>query len=252
MIDRAMGLAVCTGVHKGDPRDAWRTLCHTSRMCPSCEKRKASRRAGKIKKRLEVMDHITEGDFCVGVLTTTLPGAENPIRSASLRDQYDYMTWRRGSQYSMRGLNKVLVGLGAVGGTHFLEFTWSKKNEWWHLHCHSLFWGYGELDRLKETSKDFEVEGQLLLGKKVKGRFNKNILGRLGLGPRYSLDYAEDHELDQILRYSSKVAYATKPFKAPKEKENEIKDFMLGLDGTKPNMSRPFGDASKSIVSLPD
>ena len=40
MMEKALGQAVCLGVHKGDPRDAWRTLCHTSRMCPSCEQEK--------------------------------------------------------------------------------------------------------------------------------------------------------------------------------------------------------------------
>ena len=75
---------------------------------------------------------------------------------------------------------------------------------------------------------------------------------RLGLGPRYSLDYAEGHELEMLVQYSSKVAYATKPFKAPKIKEPEIRDFLIGLDGKMPRLSRPFGDATKSIVSLPD
>ena len=55
-----------------------------------------------------------------------------------------------------------------------------------------------------------------------------------------------------LLQYSSKVAYATKPFKAPKEKELEIRNFLIGLDGKMPRLSRPFGDAVKSIVSLPD
>ena len=253
-----MGLAVCTGVHKGDPRDAWRTLCHTSRMCPSCEQRKASRRARKILKRLEVMDHITEGDFTCGVLTTTLPGVRHAsgIRFGSLREQYDYMTSREyipgaGGYHSMRGLNKVLKELGAEGGTHFMEFTWNNPHRWWNLHSHSLFWAYGELDRLSKTSKPVEVDGQLLLGKKNKGRRSR-ALGRLGFGEQYTLDYAEKHELEQIMRYSSKVAYSTKPFKAPKIKEPEIRNFLIGLDATKPHMARPFGDATKSIVSLPD
>ncbi len=258
MLDRAMGLAVCTGVHKGNPQDAWRTLCHTSRMCPSCEQRKASRRAGKIKKRLEVMDHITEGDFCVGVLTATLPGLDHPsgIREGSLRDQYDYMTERRSNTHSMRGLNKVLKDVGAIGGSHFLEFTynnkpWLKAYECWNLHSHSLFWAHGELDRFRPTSHTYEEDGELLLCKKNPNR-DSRIMERLGFGKKYTLDYAEDFELEQLLRYSSKVAYSTKPFKAPKEKERFIKDFMIGLDGSKPHLARPFGDATKSIVSLPD
>lgn len=251
MIDRAMGTAVCTGVHKGDPRDAWRTLCHTSRMCPSCEQRKASRRANGIRKRLEVWDFLTEGDFTVGVLTTTLPGQSHWVRHASLKQQYDYMTERRQNTHSMRGMNYALKRLGAEGGTHFLEFTWSKDNEWWNLHNHSLFWGHGKLDDLQPTTQHKVEADQLLLRKSVKGRANK-FFERLGLGKMYSLDYAEGHELEMLMQYSSKVAYATKPFKAPKEKEPEIRDFLIGLDGKKPRLSRPFGDAVKSIVSLPD
>lgn len=248
-----MGAAVCKGVHKGDPRDAWRTLCHTSRMCPSCEQRKANRRAAKIVKRLEVMDHITEGDFTCGVLTTTLPGVRDKsgIRFGSLQEQYDYCTWRRGNTHSMRGLNKVLKELGAEGGSHFIEFTWNPDKNWWNLHTHSLFWGYGELDRLANTASHEVVDGELLMRKKNKGRRSR-VLGRLGFGQQYTLDYAEDHELELITRYSCKVAYATKPFKAPKHKEAEIRDFMIGLEGSKPYMSRPFGDASKSIITLPD
>ena len=104
-MENRLGQAVCLGVHKGDPRDAWRTLCHTSRMCPSCEARKAARRANGIRKRLHVWDFLTEGDFTVGVLTTTLPGASHWVRHASLKDQYDYITERRQNTHSMRGLN---------------------------------------------------------------------------------------------------------------------------------------------------
>lgn len=249
-MDRALGQAVCLGVHKGDPRDAWRTLCHTSRMCPSCEQRKATRRANGIRKRLHVWDFLTEGDFTVGVLTTTLPGRSHWVRHGTLRQQYDYITDRRQNTHSMRGLNYALQRLGAEGGTHFLEFTWSKKNEWWNLHNHTLFWGYGQLDGIEATTKHQDA-GDLLLRKNVGGDKNR-FFERLGLGGRYSLDYAEGHELEMLMQYSSKVAYATKPFKAPKEKEPEIRDFLIGLDGKKPRLSRPFGDAVKSITSLPD
>lgn len=247
---KALGQAVCLGVHKGDPRDAWRTLCHTSRMCPSCEQRKATRRANGIRKRLHVWDFLTEGDFTVGVLTTTLPGKHHWVRHGTLRQQYDYITERRQNTHSMRGLNYALQKLGAEGGTHFLEFTWSKINEWWNLHNHTLFWGYGQLDGIEATTKHQDA-GELLLRKNVGGDKNR-FFERLGLGARYSLDYAEGHELEMLMQYSSKVAYATKPFKAPKEKELEIRDFLIGLDGKKPRLSRPFGDAVKSITSLPD
>ena len=249
-MEKALGQAVCLGVHKGDPRDAWRTLCHTSRMCPSCEQRKATRRANGIRKRLEVWDFLTEGDFTVGVLTTTLPGRQHWVRHGTLRQQYEYMTERRQDTHSMRGLNFALKRLGAEGGTHFLEFTWSKDNEWWNLHNHTLFWGYGKMDGIEETSKDVDV-GDLLLRHTAGGATNK-FFERLGLGARYSLDYAEGHELEMLMQYSSKVAYATKPFKAPKEKEPEIRNFLIGLDGKMPRLSRPFGDAVKSIISLPD
>lgn len=255
MMEKALGQAVCLGVHKGDPRDAWRTLCHTSRMCPSCEQRKATRRANGIRKRLEVWDFLTEGDFTVGVLTTTLPGKHHWVRHGSLRQQYEYMTERRQDTHSMRGLNYALKKLGAEGGTHFLEFTWSKKNGWWNLHNHTLFWGYGHLDGIEATDRHVESEDylgpRLLLKKEVKGLENR-FFRRLGLGGRYSLDYAEGHELEMLMQYSSKVAYATKPFKAPKEKELEIRNFLIGLDGKMPRLSRPFGDAVKSIITLPD
>jgi hypothetical protein len=87
----------------------------------------------------------------------------------------------------------------------------------------------------------------LLMKKENKGRTNVG-LARLGYGPRYTLDYADTHELDQIIRYSSKVAYVTKPFKAPKHKFGEIEDFMY----TNPRLSRPFGRNQYKIDTLPD
>ena len=256
-VEKRMGLAVCKGLHKGSPRDAWRTLCKRSDMCPSCEARKASQRCKGIHKRLEVLDFETEGDYSCGILTVTLPGKDNPVRHGSLREQYDYMTKRvtlpgLKGYHSMRGLNMLLTNLGALGGVHFLEFTWSKKNEWWNLHFHTLFWGATTLDRLKSTEVwDFSDPDLLLGRKKVKGK-QCVAFSKLGFGKQYSLDYADRFEQDALIQYSAKVAYATKPFKAPSSKKWEIRDFMQGIGGKEPRMARPFGDAIKSLLSLPD
>ena len=157
------------------------------------------------------------------MLTWTLPGKSHPIRYGSLREQYDYATQRvrftgMPGDHSMRGLNWTLEKLGARGGTHFLEFTWNTKKQWWNLHGHSLFWGWTSLDHLKQTTEwRWNPEETLLEQKSVPGKRTRR-LPHLGLGERYSLDYAEPHELEQAIRYSSKVAYATKPFKAPSSK----------------------------------
>jgi hypothetical protein len=51
-----------------------------------------------------------------------------------------------------------------------------------------------------------------------------------------------------MIRYSSKVAYATKPFKAPRSKAGEIRDFLEALDHTEPRLARPFGESTKPMV----
>ena len=53
-----------------------------------------------------------------------------------------------------------------------------------------------------------------------------------------------------MLLYSSKVAYATKPFKAPKDKFFETREFMES--SPEPRFSRPFGDNAIKLTSLPD
>jgi hypothetical protein len=128
-----------------------------------------------------------------------------------------------------------------------MEFTYNNSKEWWNVHMHSLFYGPEKLDMLKETSCHVEVEGELLLKKEVRGR-QCAALAKLGYGKRYSLDYCEPDELDHIIKYSSKVAYVTKPFKAPKHKRFEIEEFML----TNPRLSRPFGRNQFSMPSFPD
>jgi hypothetical protein len=128
-----------------------------------------------------------------------------------------------------------------------MEFTYNNNKGWWNVHMHSLFYAPEKLDVLKETSKHVEKDGMLLMHKEVQGRTCK-ALSKLGYGTRYSLDYCEPHELDTIIKYSSKVAYVTKPFKAPKSKQYEIEEFML----TNPRLSRPFGRNQFKMPSFPD
>ncbi len=235
----------------GNPRDAWKVRCPRHRMCPSCEAKRAAKRAYELRQRLRTAHYYHEEDLVVGVLTTTLPGQDHPIRHGSLRDQYDYVTDRiyisgLSGVHSMRGLNKVLAELGAEGGTHYMEFTYNNSKGWWNVHMHSVFYGCGELDHLQATSSHYEENGELLLKKRNKGKVS-NLFSNLGFGPRYTLDYAEEHEIENILKYSSKVAYATKPFKAPISKSGEIDDFMTKSI----RLARPFGRNAKGLDTLP-
>lgn len=248
-----VGLAICKGVHMGSPRSPYQAKCAKWVMCPRCESEKAARVANRISKRLETEFELADGDLTVGVLTWTLPGRNHPIRRGTLREQYDYATARtrlKGlpGDHSMRGLNLWLNAKGARGGTHFLEFTWNPTRKWWNLHGHTLFWAWTAIDDLQETTvRSWDPAESLLEEKKVLGKRTR-AFPRLGFGERYSLDYAEEHELQSTIRYSSKVAYTTKPFKAPKEKRGEIRDFLIGVDGPEPRLSRPFGEATKPMV----
>jgi hypothetical protein len=246
------GLGICKGLNMGSPRTPYEPLCPRHSMCPSCERKKAGRRAHRISQRLQTEYELADGDLTIGVLTWTLPGKTHPIRYGSLREQYDYCTQRirlkgEPGDHSMRGLNRAMNVMGARGGTHFLEFTWNDNMSWWNVHGHSLFYAWTKLDHLNETTDHREVEGELLLEKRVLGKRTRR-LPRLGFGERYSLDYAETDELERMIRYSSKVAYATKPFKAPRSKAGEIRDFLEGLDGTQPRLARPFGESTKPMV----
>ena len=269
----ATGLAICKGAWLGRPDQAWKHKCARWAQCPSCERKRAARRAHDIKERLKVAREDYGNDFTVGVLTVTLPGTkhESGVRYMGLKEQYDYAVARTTlpgltGYHSMRGMNRILCGkpdyrnfgknapkdgtkygLGAVGGTHFLEFTYNNSKEWWNVHMHSLFYAPEKLDRLKETSAHVQDGDQLLLKKEVGGRQSK-VLAKLGYGKRYSLDYCEPHELDMLIKYSSKVAYATKPFKAPKHKKFEIEEFML----TNPRLSRPFGRNQFKMPQTPE
>lgn len=214
---------------------------------------RAAKRAHLVKERLSEAEAFFEDDLTVGVLTTTLPGRKSAsgIRYSTLADQYEYFIQRTTypgatGWHSMRGLNTLIgpKGLGATGGTHFMEFTYNVKRGWWNVHCHTLFYGPERLDRLKATTTHKEVDGELLLQKGNKGRSSIE-LHRLGFGPRYTLDYAESHELEILLKYSSKVAYVTKPFKAPKEKMMEVSEFL----DSNPRLSRPFGRNQSKLDS---
>lgn len=267
MTEQRFGLAICKGtkpvMSKGSP---WESLCQKWAMCPRCEATRASRRASKLSRRIETEYELAEGDLSVGVLTWTLPGRNHPIRRGTLREQYDYATARvrfkgEPGDHSMRGLNRTLASWGARGGTHFLEFTWNSTKGWWNLHGHTLFWAWTALDHLPDTSttvvngrvvkhRVFENDDDLLGSQVVHGKRTRR-LPRLGFGERYSLDYAEEHELEASIRYSSKVAYTTKPFKAPKAKALEIGEFLQGdiRNGiTEPRLARPFGEATKPMV----
>jgi len=265
--ESAVGLAICKGGWLGRPDEAWKHKCARWLACPSCERKRAGRKAHEITARLKEAQFYHGDDLVVGVLTVTLPGIHHKsgIRFKSLKEQYDYAVERstiKGltGRWSMRGMNKLLCGdtdssgikrgkpgLGALGGTHFLEFTWNDSKKWWNVHMHSLFYGVSELDILKPTSKHIEVDGDLLLKKEVVNRKNKQF-ELLGYGRVYSLDYADTDELDILIKYSSKVAYVTKPFKAPKHKFGEIEEFMY----TNPRLSRPFGRNQYKIDSLPE
>lgn len=100
-------------------------------------------------------------------------------------------------------------------------------------------------NRIVEGKPQWDFTDDEWFGKKKVGSRQSIGLQRLGLGRRYSLDYADEQDLESVINYSSKIAYATKPFKAPKSKTAEVRDFLLGLDGKEPRLARPFGDAIK-------
>jgi len=88
----ATGLAICKGAWLGRPDEAWKHKCARWAQCPSCERKRASKRAHEIKERIKVAMHEYGNELQVGVLTVTLPGVkhESGIRYASLKEQYDY------------------------------------------------------------------------------------------------------------------------------------------------------------------
>jgi len=235
------------------------TLCARWAQCPPCEQKRANRRCYQLCKRLQNeldLAEDEESNLKVGVLTTTLPGIDSWIRHQELYTQYEFMTKRTNfvgetGEHSMRGLNHLLAKQGIIGGCHNIEMTWNRAREWWNVHNHSIIVGDSEVIGtffLKETKKLQEVEGELLLDKFVYGK-NSTQLSNLGLGTRYSLDWADSSEFEQTIRYASKLAYMTKPVKATHDKSYELMRFWKGSDGCKePRMSRPFGSWMKSFV----
>lgn len=236
------------------------SLCSRGTMCPRCEERRATKRAWNLTKRLENEIDVAEDaglDLQVGVLTVTLPGRHHPIRNGTLREQYSYMTERTTvpglvGEHSMRGLNTQLKDWGFLGGCHNLEFTWNDYKNWWNVHDHAIVVGYADdiSCPLVDTGKDVWHDDELLATKQVKGKTSRT-LANLGFGQRYSLDWAEKHEWEQSIRYASKVAYMTKPVKAPREKRSELRRFFNGTDGGNyPRLSRPIGDWGRSFVPV--
>ena len=91
-----VGLAICKGAWLGRPDEAWKHKCARWLAFPSCERKRAGKRAHEIKERLKVAKHYFGNDIQVGVLTVTLPGQkhESGIRFKSLKEQYDYAVSR--------------------------------------------------------------------------------------------------------------------------------------------------------------
>ena len=228
------------------------SLCARGMMCPKCESRRAQNRGRILMKKLEAELEIAEDSGWskpdLGVLTLTIPGRDHPVRYAPLQQQYEYITQRvtlpgKTGWHSMRGVNKMLDMLGVHGGCHNIEFTWSEENQWWNTHIHSMVVGYGikeEFNKagLKETATfGYDQNREWEWDKSLTGGYYDRFK-QLGLGRRYSLDWAEPHEYESVVRYSAKVAYMTKPVKAPKEKRGELVRFFL----SSPRLSRPIGD----------
>ena len=234
-----------------------RNLCSRGMMCPRCETKRASQRAWKLVQRLQNDLDMAEDEgsqLKVGVLTMTLPGRTHWVRGGSLRQQYDYMTERKTVPYrvghhSMRGLNTIMQEWGVTGGSHNIEFTYNENTGNWNTHTHSIVVGDKDVMELPmaETKTQIWREDELLSEDKIGGGFS-NCLSKLGFGRRYSLDYAEDHEFEATIRYAAKVAYMTKPIKAPASKRGELRRFFGGYDGTTPRLSRPIGDWGRSFV----
>ena len=241
-----------------------RSLCPRWRLCSGCEKVRARRNQWKIAKSLQYDIDLSEeqgAPIKIGVLTSTLPGKTSKVRSASLSEQYDYLTKRTTMSgytgwHSMRGLNTKLKEWGISGGSHFIEFT-NKSGNQWNTHMHSVLVGFEEDWNvpLKETTAVREWNDDLTMKLQTeklenKTRSNKRVLEPLGLGRLYTLDIASEDELASIARYSKKVEYVTKPVKVPDNKLPEVSDFLNGKVNLK---DVTFGGitSSKSTRSIP-
>lgn len=171
----------------------------------------------------------------VQVLTLTLPGAWHGIRRASIFAQWEYMRARRQVRglpgvWSMRGLNKMLTDAGAVGGWHFFEVAYSKKNKWWHLHCHTIL--VGDISSVIPRSA-YTVDENWT--KKLESS-TSGTLRELGFGERYTLDEAVDYQ--ETISYCSKLAYCTK-----QKLDGPEQQLVAFLRARKPRLSEAWGAA---------
>ena len=219
------------------------SLCARYTMCPKCEQRRASKRAWRLYNRLKSEIEMAEDEgssLKVGVLTTTLPGQyhSSGIRHKSLRDQYGYMTQRTNlyglsGAKSMRGLNYALAQNGVHAGCHNVEFTFNEQAGWWNVHNHSiLIADESTWSGFIPETKDRVWEKSELLDRSELTHGNLPWLQSAhGLGSRYTLDWAEPSEFEQTIRYAAKVAYMTKPIKAPEGKRLELSQFFNGFAG---------------------
>jgi hypothetical protein len=247
-----------------DPLD--RNLCARWRLCPACEEVRARRMQAKIAKRLQHdIDWADDVGWTpkVAILTTTLPGKESEIRSASLEEQVDYLTERvtlpgYTGWHSMRGLNTRMKEWGVAGGSHHIEFTNTRGT--WNCHLHSVMFGFEDdwnvplrtSTKLAEWNDDLSMK---LVPEKldVATRSNKRVMQPMGLGRIYTLDVATIDELKQIVRYSAKVQYVTKAVDVKKmnpELRSEVSDFLNGKPTRKggrsfPRLARTFGSWAK-------
>jgi hypothetical protein len=144
----------------------------------------------------------------------------------------------------MRGLNYALAQNGIHAGCHNVEFTFNEQAGWWNVHNHSiLIADESSWSGFIPETKDRLWEKSELLDRSELTHGNLPWLQSAhGLGSRYTLDWAEPSEFEQTIRYAAKVAYMTKPIKAPEGKRLELSQFFNGFAGrTYPRLSRPFG-----------
>ena len=111
-----------------------------------------------------------------------------------------------------------------------------------YVHNHSILLADKESwsNDISETKDRIWESSELLDRTEVVGGTN-NQFDHYGLGRRYSLDWAEPHEFAQTIKYAAKVAYITKPNKAPRQKRLELSKYFNGFSGKYPRLSRPFG-----------
>lgn len=243
-----------------------RNLCSRWHLCSACENVRARRMQYKIAKRLQYeIDWAEEAGWQINVaiLTTTLPGKDSLVRWAPLENQVDYLTKRvtlpgYTGWHSMRGLNTKMKEWGVAGGSHHIEFTYSKNS--WNCHMHSIMFGFEEdwkvpLENCSKYSEWNDDGTMKLVPEKldVVTRSNKRILEPMGLGRIYTLDVATEDELSSIVRYSAKVQYVTKAIDVKKMNPDlraEVSDYLAGKrlkNGRQstPRLTRVFGSWSK-------